>query len=60
MESAMSDTQFRDFLDLMMVSDPWPLSPEADESLKDLADSESRNRGYDSWIVAYHEFKVTP
>lgn len=56
----MSDTQFRDFLDLMMVSDPWPLSPEADESLKDLADSESRNRGYDSWIVAYHEFKVTP
>lgn len=55
----MTDQQFRDFLDLMMVSDPWPLSEDADESLTDLADAESRKRGYDAWIVAYHEYMKT-
>lgn len=51
----MSDQEYRDFMDLMMVSDPWPLAEEQNDSLIALADTEARRRGYDSWIVAYHE-----
>lgn len=53
----MTNQQFRDFLDLLMKSDPWPLSEEADESLKDLADSEARKRGYDNWTQAFHYYR---
>lgn len=52
----MTDQQFRDFIDLLMISTPWPLSEEADESLKDLADNEARIRGYDNWTEAHREF----
>ncbi len=51
----MSDIQFADFLALMMCSDPWPDSVPKDH-LEDLADNESRERGYDNWIEAYHGF----
>lgn len=54
----MGDATFRAFLDLLMVSDPWPLQDEASKELLDnFADAESRARGYDWWFVAYHEFK---
>ena len=55
----MSDDEFRTFLDLLMVSDPWPLEY-GDETMTDLADNLSRERGYSCWVVAYHEFKPSP
>ena len=72
----MDNFQFRAFLDLLMCSDPWPVSqlkPGGGRVLKngkrvvdegnhktmtDLADEEAKQRGYDNWIVAFHEFKV--
>lgn len=64
----MDDQTFRAFLDLMMCADPWPVRTSGDPIPMDMADaasqsllvafadSESRARGYDGWIVAYHEF----
>lgn len=51
----MSDDQFKVFLELMMCSDPWPLA-HGHETMVNLADSESRARGFMDWIEAYHEF----
>ena len=51
----MGDTQFCDFLALMMSSDPWPDGVPR-EALVELADDESRARGYMDWIEAYHAF----
>lgn len=48
--------QFRAFLDLMMVSDPWPLDDQANRILMGFADDESRKRNFPEWITAYHEF----
>ena len=53
----MRDTQFRDFMDLLMCSDPWPVLDGTQDSLIELADEESKKRGYENWIVAFHEFK---
>ena len=53
----MNDAEFVLFLALLMVSDPWPLSDAAKDVLETLADRESVKRGYENWIVAYHEFK---
>ncbi len=53
----MLDSEFRAFLDLLMCSDPWPVyGNNSKEVLDNFADKESRIRGYDNWIVAYHEF----
>jgi hypothetical protein len=52
----MSDIEFRYFMYLLMVSDPWPLDSHAYTSLHDLADNEAKKRGYDGWIEAYHRF----
>ena len=50
----MDDREFRIFLDLLMVSDPWPLEY-GNETMTDLADTMARERGYDDWIEAYHK-----
>lgn len=50
----MSDDQFKAFMALMMVSDPWPLSQTEHDDLLEIADEESRRRGFDNWIDAYH------
>lgn len=51
----MKDKQFRVLLDLMMVSDPWPLAEKGShEVFVELLHNEARNRGYDDEIVAYH------
>lgn len=52
----MNDDQLRAFLDLLMVSDPWPLQY-GQEAMNDLADEESRKRGFCDWIEAYHKFE---
>ena len=54
--SVMTGDQFRAFLNLMMVSDPWPLKDVEHASLLDFADSEAAKRGYENWIEAYHKF----
>lgn len=51
----MNDKEFRTFLNLMMVSDPWPLSKIDNELMEGFANNESVKRGFDNWIVAYHE-----
>jgi len=52
----MNDKEYRAFLNLMMRSDPWPVSDEDQITLEALADKESANRGFKEWITAYHEF----
>ena len=53
----MTDKEAIAFWNLMMVSDPWPLSETYHDIMWQLADKEAIKRGYDSWIVAYHEFR---
>ncbi len=49
----MNDDQFIAFLELLMVSDPWPMQW-GHELLTDQADDEARKRGFCDWIEAYH------
>ena len=56
----MTDKFFRLFLDLLMASDPWPLEKAAQIELDGEADRESVRRGFDNWIVAFHEFSPCP
>lgn len=51
----MTDQEFRTFMDLMMVSDPWPLGIAEHNDMLGLANREAEKRGYENWIVAYHE-----
>jgi len=53
----MTDDEFMAFMALIMCADPTPLTDEGDQLLKDFADREAVRRGYDNWIVAYHEMK---
>lgn len=55
-ESSLTDGQFRALLNLMMVSDPWPLSDEEHDRIDWLLDCEAQARGFDRWTEAYHEF----
>lgn len=61
-QSEMNDIQYRRFLDLMMCSDPWPVTDTGEgdghQILVDFADEEARKRGYDSWIDAYHQHRA--
>lgn len=51
----LNDAQFRALLNLMMVSDPWPLSGTDSFLLETLATDEARRRNYKDWIEAYHK-----
>lgn len=55
----MKNMELRALLDLLMVSDPWPLDNQAQRHLVDFADRESQRRGFENWTVAYHEFDAT-
>ena len=55
--SGMTDDQAVAFWALMMVSDPWPLGGREHAHLLELANAEAKKRGYNSWVVAFHEFK---
>lgn len=57
----MPDPAFRALLDLLVESERYFSRRSAITNNSDLigfADSESKARGYDSWIVAFHEFEV--
>lgn len=51
----MTDEQFKIFLELLMCSDPWPMD-HGHDVMADFADDESRKRGFEDWIDAYHKF----
>ena len=54
----MRNLAFRALLDLLMISDPWPLDEKSHDELRCFADKESRLRGHDDWIEAYHDYKL--
>ena len=57
----MNDQEFRAMLDWYMCSDPWPVDPDDNgthEMMTELLNRESRKRGYDGWVDAYHIFGV--
>ena len=54
----MTAQEFRALLNLFMCSDPWPTDKkEENDIIEDLLVRESATRGYDSWVVAFHELK---
>jgi hypothetical protein len=50
----LTNQECRCLLDLIMVSDPWPLSKKAKEILEQLADKEASAMGFSNWVEAYH------
>lgn len=55
----MNDSEFRAFLDLLMCSDPWPVLLDSGQIiLENFANQEAKKRGYETWVVAFHEFKL--
>ncbi len=54
----MTDAQFSSFLNLMMCSDPWPITDVENDHLTCFADMEAAKRGYGDWIEAYHAFRA--
>lgn len=52
----IADDAYRVLLDLLMVSDPWPLETADHGKMLAFLGAEASKRGYDSWEDAYHEF----
>lgn len=50
----LSYWEFRVWLELMMVSDPWPLEDHLRSFATNVLDREAKERGYADWIEAYH------
>ena len=53
----MTPREFREFLTLLMVSDPWPTGVNG-ELLWRWADHEAKRYGFSNWIEAYHKMEV--
>ncbi len=51
----MNKQFYRDLLDWFMVSDPWTLDFKAEHRIGKELDKEAKRRGYEDWIVAFHE-----
>ncbi len=57
----MRDSDYRHFLNLLMCSDPWPVSDKTSEpAMISLANREAKLRGFPNWVVAYHDFAEKP
>ena len=59
----MNNMEFRAFLDLLMCSDPWPVSKQSrqfdgQEQMHDVANRLAADRGYSDWIDAYHHHEA--
>lgn len=50
-----NDDIFHLLLRLHMASDPTPLDPAEDAAIEMFLNQEARARGFDNWIVAFHE-----
>ena len=55
LEAPMTAAELRAFLNLLMNSDPWY---GGQATLAQLADRESRKRGYTDWVEAYHKMEA--
>ena len=53
----MEDALFALLLEWLMVSDPWVLSEDKHDAIKFVLNTEAENRGYENWVVAYHEWR---
>jgi len=51
---SMNTQQLKALCNLLMGSDPTPLSAENDRAVRDFADAESRRHGFADWITAFH------
>ena len=51
----MIDDIFLIMLEWFMVSDPWPLDEAKHDKIEFVLNIESKNRGYDTWVDAYHD-----
>lgn len=56
----MNDRLFRALLSAYMCADPHPWSDEIDADLTAELQAESRRRGFDGWVDAFHTFKPEP
>lgn len=54
-EHNFSAQEFGTLLNLVMVSDPWPLGPLERDRIVEMLNEEAQSRNYDDWIHAYHE-----
>ena len=55
MGDTMSDREFRAMLTWWMCSDPWVAGDKEHEVLLAFMEAESKRRGYEGWVDAYHE-----
>jgi len=55
----MNDLAFRALLSLHMANDPTILPMAQEKAIEELLDAEAGKRGYDGWVVAYHEMPCT-
>ena len=51
----LADQRLRAMLNLFMCCDPWPADQIDKEVIEDFLDDQSRSRGYDTWVDAYHQ-----
>ena len=52
----MDDRIFEVLLNWFMVSDPWPLTEKEHDMIEAFLDEESKKRGEDNWVCAYHRW----
>lgn len=55
----LSPAVFRMLLNLVMVTDPWPLNDSENTTFIDWMNHESQLWGFPSWVEAYHQFKLS-
>lgn len=53
----MEDKLFRALLNWFMYSDPWPTTVGEHRTITAFLNSEAIRRGYENWVVAYHEIE---
>jgi len=56
-EHNLSAREFGVLLQLLMVSDPWPLAEIDRDRLVEMLNEESRSRNYEDWVHALHEME---
>lgn len=54
-EPILSAQEFSALMNLMMVSDPWPISDIEGDRIVDMLNEEARSRDYKDWVEAYHD-----
>jgi len=51
----VNEYQLKCLTSLIMAADPSPISDDEGQAIRDFADEESRQHGYEDWIDAYHK-----